>query len=121
MKPALRGKDGITTIEFALVLGPLLILLTGIVKVGEVMWVQNALNYAVEEAARCGAVNATVCATPGEIQTYAANAAGSGLAATYTASPQGCGSNVTATYTVTVSAPFLNFSIPLNANACYPK
>ena len=121
MMVLLRSLEGTTTIEFALVLGPLLLLLMGIVKVGDVVWIQNVLNYSVEEAARCGAVNPTVCATPGQIQSYAASAAGSGISATYVASSQSCGSDVTASYTAAVSAPFLTFSIPLSAHACYPK
>lgn len=121
MMSLLRGRDGITAIEFSLVLGPLLTLLMGIIKVGEVVWVQNVLNYSVDEAARCGAVDPTTCATPGQTQTFAAAAAGSGIAATYVASTQACGSSVTASYTVAISAPFLSFSIPLSANACFPK
>ena len=121
MSSLLRSLDGTTTIEFALVVMPLLVLLMGIVKVGQVVWVQNVLNYSVEEAARCGAVDPTICATSGEVQTFAASAAGSGIQATYTATTQPCGSDVTATYPDRVIAPFINFSFNLSAHACYPK
>ncbi|HLG88382.1 MAG TPA: TadE family protein [Alphaproteobacteria bacterium] len=117
----LRRVEGVTSLEFAFVLGPLLLLLMGTVEVGEVVWTQNVLNYSVEEAARCGAIDTTICGTPGQIQAYASSAAGSGISATYVASTQSCGSDVAANYTAAISAPFLNFSIPLSAHACYPK
>jgi Flp pilus assembly protein TadG len=117
----LRRVEGVTAIEFGIVLGPLLLLLMGSLEVGYVVWTQNVLNYSVEEAARCGAVNSTICGSPAQIQAYASNAAGSGISATYVASTQSCGSDVTANYTAAINAPFLNFSIPLSAHACYPK
>ena len=122
MKRLLADRSGVTAVEFGFVAGPLFVLIFGIVKVGQVMWVENALNYSVQEAARCGAVNKSICATPGQTESYAASAAGAGItAAAFTASTQSCGSDVLVSYTMTLSAPFLSYSVPLTAHACFPQ
>src|SRR6266481_3838269 len=64
---------GSAAIEVALTCPVLLIFLFGIIQVGFAVWLQNALDYSVAEAARCASVNKTVCGTTSEIQSYAAN------------------------------------------------
>ncbi len=53
---ALSGR-GAVAIEFAFLLLPFLLILYGIIEFSRVFWIQNTLEYAVEEAARFAIVN----------------------------------------------------------------
>lgn len=64
-----RARDGAAAIEAAFVLPLTLMLLLGIMEIGRIAWVQSALNFAVEEAARCAVVRPDLC--PGATQTAA--------------------------------------------------
>src|ERR1700675_3482302 len=68
--------SGAAAVEFAMILWPLMLLLLGTVDGGRMLWTQNSLQYAVEQAARCAAVNSTTtCSTAAQIQSYAATMA----------------------------------------------
>ncbi|MDE2486060.1 MAG: pilus assembly protein [Alphaproteobacteria bacterium] len=69
-----RARDGATAVEFALIAPVLFLLLLGLIEVGRAYWIQSALDFAVQETARCGVVQAAspACATPAALQTYAA-------------------------------------------------
>ncbi|MDR3450528.1 MAG: pilus assembly protein, partial [Alphaproteobacteria bacterium] len=69
-------RRGSTAIEFGFVLGPLIMLLMGTVEFGRAMWIQNALNYSVEQAARCASIDANTCSSAGTTQSFAAAASG---------------------------------------------
>jgi Flp pilus assembly protein TadG len=70
-------KSGTTAVEFALVGPALVFLLCGIIECGKMLWTQNALQYAVEQAARYAVLlnptNPTTCGTTSQVQTYAAS------------------------------------------------
>lgn len=93
--------------EFALLLPLLLIFMLGIMEFGRALWTQTSLQYAVDAAARCAAVNPSQCAN---VPSYAANnAPGLSLSSsvfTYTASVS-CGiSGYTGGAQVTASYAF---------------
>ena len=54
--PIWRDEDGAALVEYALVLPALLALAFGLMQLGGMAWTQEALNYAVQEAARCAVV-----------------------------------------------------------------
>ena len=68
----LRRGDGTAALEFALCAPLLLTCMLGVIEFGRVMWTQNALHYAVADAARCMTFDATDCGSAGTTESYAA-------------------------------------------------
>lgn len=64
-----RATAGSTAVEFALILPIFLSMLLGIIEFGRVMWIQNTLQFAAEEATRYAVVRSS--ATTAEITAYA--------------------------------------------------
>ena len=128
-------RDGVTIVEFAILLPFFLILIFGIIEFAQVVFFQAALQHAVTNAARCysefaaanslGPTNAPPdCGTTANVQTVAVQQA-YGLnipAATFTAAPPAGGFNcVNADYVFSFTIPLMPpFSIPLTAASCYP-
>ena len=128
-----RDQSGASeAVEFALV-GPLLIaFLFSIYEVGQALWTQGVLDFAVEQAARCASVNAGTCGTANAITGYAA-----GLTSplnlnksVFTATTPACGNQVTASYQFNFVSigilPIINTrlfptSVVLTSSSCYPK
>ena len=52
-----QAEDGATAVEFALVAVAFMTLVFGIMETGRIMWVQNAIQYGIENAARYAIVN----------------------------------------------------------------
>jgi Flp pilus assembly protein TadG len=71
----IRDKRGASAVEFALIFPAFITVILCIVLFGELLWIMNTVNYAVEEAARCGAVDTKNCATTAEIQALASTRA----------------------------------------------
>ena len=118
----LHDRKGSAAVEFALVLGPLLLFLLGIVEIGRLMWTAHALHYSVEEAARCASNNTATCGTASQIQSFAAAHSGAGFAASvFTPTTPSCGNLVSASYPMSLNIPFGTYSITLTAQSCYPK
>jgi Flp pilus assembly protein TadG len=125
----LRRRDGTALIEFALAVPVVLTLILGIIEFGRVLWAQNALHYAVEEAARCMTFNATSCGSTSATQNYAAATSGMTFANASTVftptTGVACGGAVTGNK-VTASYPFpfltslFSYNITLTAQACFP-
>jgi Flp pilus assembly protein TadG len=108
-------------VEFALIATPLLLMLFGTVEVGRMLWLQNALNYSVDAAARCASIDANNCATSDQIKSYAASSAGASLTTSvFTWSKAACGNQVSASYPMSLAIPFAPISITLAAQSCYP-
>ena len=83
---------GSAAIEVALTCPVLLVFLFGIIQFGFAMWLQNALDYSVAEAALCASINTTVCGSPSEIQSYAANQSGANFnTSIFSVSTPSCG------------------------------
>jgi hypothetical protein len=98
--------------------------LFGLTEFGRAIWTKATLDYAVESAARCFAVNTTNCGTVAATQTYAATRAlGLGLTGTaFTVTTTTLCKQVSASLTFNFAASGL-FKFPiitLNSTACYP-
>ena len=105
----------------ALTAAPLFLFVFGIIATGRAVWLQNALDASVAEAARCASVNPTLCGTTSQIRDYAASQAGAGFApAIFSASKASCGNQVSASYPIAMAIPFMTLSVNLSAQACFP-
>jgi TadE-like protein len=114
-----RDCSGAVAVEFLVVLGPLLLLLLGTFDIGMVTLTATRINFAVEAAAKCGAISGVMCASPPQTSAYGASIAGlRGLDASgFSVTTAACGMNVTATYAY---AGVVLPAITLSAGACYP-
>lgn len=120
----MRRNDGAVTIEYALILPVLLVMVLGIIDVGRLLWTQTTLERAVEAASRCAAINTTLCGTTAKIQNYAVTQA-YGLTVTtsvFTVSTPVCGVTVQASFPFRLIVPWLaRTSLTLTATSCYPR
>jgi Flp pilus assembly protein TadG len=119
LRGLVRDCSGAVAVEFMIILGPLLLLLLGTFDIGFATLSATRINFAVEAAAKCGAIGAAMCASPPEIAAYGASIAGlSGLGASgFLVTTAACGMNVVVTY------PYAGVVLPaitLSASACYP-
>jgi Flp pilus assembly protein TadG len=115
---------GSAAVELAPVAPALFMFVFGIAETGRALWLQNALDYSVAEAARCASINPTACGSANDIENYAAARSGSGVNASVfsvTAPMPSCGNQVSATYPMALLIPFLTLSVTLTAQACYPR
>ena len=117
-KELVRDCSGAIAIEFVIMLGPLLLLLLGTFDIGLLTLTDTRINFAVEAAAKCGAIG-TTCTSPSDTAAYGASIAGlRGLDASgFSVTTAVCGMNVTATYSY---AGVLLPAMTLSAGACYP-
>jgi Flp pilus assembly protein TadG len=104
-----RDCRGVVAVQLLLLLLPLLLLLFGTFDIGLAMLTANRINFAVEAAAKCGAVSAVMCASPGRTAAYGASAAAlPGLdASNFLVTTAACGMSVTATY------PYAGMVVPM--------
>jgi Flp pilus assembly protein TadG len=116
-------RQGSSIVEAALLLPVLLFMVLGAIDAGRVLWARNTLQYAVESAARCAAIDSTNCGTAANIQAHAAGMATSlGVASSaFVVSTPSCGKKVEVTYTYTggVSST-ISFQPSFTVNACHP-
>jgi Flp pilus assembly protein TadG len=69
-----RSSSGSSAVEFALAAPFLIVLMFAVIEFGRAWWAKNALQYAVERAARYAVVCSTgACPSDAAIKTYAAN------------------------------------------------
>ena len=118
-----KACEGTTAIETAIVLPAFLLLLFAVVEAGLLFWTQTTLQFAVEAAARCAAVNATECGSTSGIQSYAvAQAAGITVSSSsFNVSLPSCGHQVSISYTFSFTDTALfPGTITLNAQSCHP-
>jgi Flp pilus assembly protein TadG len=116
-------RGGSTAVEFALVATALCTVLYGSMEFCRMVWTQSALNFAVQEAARCAAVTPAACGTSGQITAYAAAEIATAYvpASAFTASTASCGHQVTASFVYPFFVTGLFPSAPtLAASACFP-
>ena len=124
--------SGSVAIEYGLILPAMLLFTLGIMDAGRLLWTNVTLTRATEAAARCYAVNTTMCPA-GSVPAYAASQAwgiNDIAASDFVASTPACGRQVQATYTFQFlvpwfpqfgSAPFGGTTMTLTATACYPN
>lgn len=116
-----RASDGAAAVEFAIIAPALLLLLLGIIETARGLWMQNALNYSVEQAARCAAIDKNNCGSPAQVQTYAATVSGTDFgASTFTVATAACGNLVSASYPIQLHIPYVSSAPTLGAQSCYP-
>lgn len=119
---ARAGREGGAAIETALVLPVLVALVLGLIDFARLVWSQATLDYAVQAAARCGAVDSTTCGTFAQIKSYAMDkAAGLDVAADdFSVATAACGVEVTATFAFEFVVPWIDPSATtLSARACF--
>ena len=119
----IQDRRGNVGVEFALVAPALCMVIYGAMEFGRMAWTQSALNFAVEEAARCASVTPSVCGTSSQIATYAANEIAPGYvpASAFTGTTASCGHQVTASFAYPFVATGLFSMTPtLSATACFP-
>jgi Flp pilus assembly protein TadG len=119
----LRDGHGGTAVEMALLFPFLSLMILGAIDAGWMLWSASTLDFAVEEAARCAAVDAANCGTTANIQGVAVSKAmGLSMSASdFTVTTATCGKKVAATYIFPFLMPFsTNFNISIPATSCYP-
>jgi Flp pilus assembly protein TadG len=122
----IRQRAGGALLEFAVVLPVFVMLLFGIFEFGRMLWIQNALHYSVQQAARCAAIDTNNCGSTSAIQSFAASLAGAGIpASAFTVSlSTSCGAvtgdKVSALYSMSLQIPFLSLNPTLSAQSCFP-
>ncbi|HWE74048.1 MAG TPA: TadE family protein [Stellaceae bacterium] len=116
--------DGTSAIEFALCFPVFILMVLGIFEFSRALWTNSLLNYAVQSAARCSAVDSTNCGSTTATVSYAVQSSSPLTipSADFTASTQSCGSQVSVAFPFTFVVPQLfPYNITLSAQACYPK
>jgi Flp pilus assembly protein TadG len=94
----LRRRDGAAAVEMALVLPVLMLLVLGTMELGAMAWTQAALEFAVQEAARCAIVRPDLCGSPSQTASWAAQrVVGQTVpASAFTVTTAACGTQVRA-------------------------
>jgi Flp pilus assembly protein TadG len=117
-----REERGAAAVEFAMTVPILLLAMLGIIEFGRVLWAQNALHYAVEDAARCASIDTTTCNSTSATQNFAATASGTTFApSVFTVSSQPCGNQVSASYPFPFLTSLVSYNLTLSAQACFPS
>ena len=120
----IQQTDGATAVEFGITAPVFLAALLGVFEIGLMFFTQLGLQHATERAARCAAINKTLCGTDTAIKSYATTQVFA-LAIPSTAfsvAQPACGFQVTASHNFQFISS--NFGVPqlnLNAAACFPK
>lgn len=124
LRLAAKDRRANAAVEFALGAPVLFLFLFGIIEVGYALWIQNALDYSVAQAARCASLNVTgtdCVGSPSKVTSYAAGESGASLDSsvfTYTRTAA-CGCQVTGSYTIALDIPWDNaLTVNLSSNAC---
>jgi hypothetical protein len=68
-----RSNAGSSAVEFAIAAPILFVLMFAVIEFGRAWWTKNALQYAIERAARYAVVCSAACPSDGQVATYAAN------------------------------------------------
>jgi Flp pilus assembly protein TadG len=121
LRAFLAGDSGATAIEFGLVFPIVIFMMLGIVSFSMLGGALSGMHFAVEEAARCYAVNKVACGSSAAAETYAeARYLGPDVSPVFTASNSGCGFTVNGTATFQLQLAIVSLDVPLSASACYP-
>ena len=115
----LWSREGTTALEFALLALPYITLVLGIFEFSRAVWIQSAMQFAVERAARYAAMDEAACGTE-KLQTYAASQmlAPGVLATSFSCTTPTCGYQVSVTTSLVLLLPY---SLTLTARSCYPR
>ena len=117
------GRRGSTSVEFSMVIGPLLLLLFATIEFGLAMRAKATLQYATIQAARCSVVTPSVCGSAEAVAAYASTQM-QGVATGVTSfafTAEDCGRQVVGTMPFPiVSHSVFPAAFSLSAVACYP-
>ncbi len=117
------SRRGAVAVEFAIALPLVLLFVIGLLEFGRLIWMKTTLDYAVEAAARCAAIDAALCGSAGETESFAVSAA-AGLpvdAGNFAVAEAQCGVLVSGSMPFSFAVPALfPFSLTLSAEDCYP-
>lgn len=117
----LHDSGGTSAIEFAIVAPVFLAMVVGGIYMCMMLFAMGSLQEAVEAAARCWAVNTTVCTSASSAQDYAtSHYYGPSYSPTFTATNPSCGYQVAGAITYSWNFYYSTVSVPLNAVACFP-
>lgn len=118
-----RNARGSVAVESAIVVPAFLLFIFTLIETSVLCWTQVSLQFSVESAARCAAVNSTTCGSTSAVQTYAAGQM-FGLSvpsSDFTVTQPSCGHKVVATYPFNFGLPFVySKTINLAAQSCHP-
>ena len=127
MKVAFRGprriladRRGVTALEFAFVAPIFIALQLGTIYVSLMMFSVSALEYAVQEGARCASVQTSVCASTASTEAYTAMKYFGLGAPVFTPTLASCGNSVSASLSFSLQTGFAAYTVPLSASACFP-
>jgi Flp pilus assembly pilin Flp len=116
IRQLLRARDGAAAVEMAVGVWVFLLAIFGVIEFGRLLWAQNALNYAVQQGARCMLVGACTTATA---PTTASTVSGFNFpTATFTATTPSCGHQVAASYHFSFMTNLFTYPITLTATSC---
>lgn len=116
-----REERGASAVEFALVVPVICTLTIGAFQMCLLMFANNMLQFATDDAARCASVKTTICTGAGSTQSHAAATFGfAGMSPTFTASSAACGSKVIGSASYTMNAIVASVTVPLSASSCFP-
>jgi hypothetical protein len=117
-----RDRNGNAAVEMALLGAPLFLFVFAIFNAGYVLWLQNALEFSVMQAARCATANPSLCGSESQIKAYAASQSGAGFdSAIFSFAQESCGNRVSATYPLPLMPPFSGILLNLSVQSCYPR
>jgi len=121
VRRALAERGGAAAVEFAMTVPILLTTMLGIVEFGRILWAQNALHYAVEQAARCASIDLTTCDNANDTKTYASTVSAFTFpTSAFTVSTPSCGNQVSASYSFQFMTSLFGSGPTLTAQACFP-
>jgi Flp pilus assembly protein TadG len=115
-------EEGATTaVEFAIVAPVFIFLLVGILYVCLALFAVGSLYYAVEEGARCASIASSNCSSPDAILAYTKSRYfGPSSTPVFTYNVAACGNSVNASANYVMDLAFKQFTVPINAAACFP-
>lgn len=114
-------RRGATALETALVFPVFAMVVVGVINASQLAHAVSSMNFAVQEAARCSAVNEVVCGTALATEAYAATKySGPAIGAVFDSTTVGCGHTVTATGQFELNVAIAVYDVPISAEACFP-
>ena len=118
-----RDRTGTTSVEFALTILPLMMIIFASIEFGLAMRVKSTLQYATIQAARCAVVTPKICGTQEAVDAFAQTKMQEVMMGmvTFTFTAEACGRQVTGSMRFPVVAQsVMPLGFTLSAVACYP-
>lgn len=115
-----RDSRGAAAVELALVLPFAIMLIVGCISGSQMIATVSGMHFAVQEAARCYAVNDATCGSATAAEAYAKGKYVGSPETEFEATEAGCGRRVTALLTFVWRIGLYNINVPLSATSCFP-